>query len=49
MSFLIVAAKVFATLFLVALFIAGIFNANSRTHDPTSPPIAEYAAGFMSS
>jgi hypothetical protein len=47
MSFVIVLGKIFATVFLVAFFIAGIFKANPRTHNPENRHIAEYIAGFL--
>jgi len=40
-------AKVLASIFLVAFFIAGIFKANPHTHNPEIGPIAEYSTGFL--
>lgn len=47
MSFLIIVAKVLVTLFLGAFFIAGVFKANPRMHDPEKDSMAEYVAGFL--
>ena len=47
MSIIITLAKVFASIFLVAFFIAGIFKADSSTHNPERRAIAEYMAGFL--
>jgi hypothetical protein len=39
--------KSVASLFLLGFFVAGIFKANPRTHNPEYPPLAEYGAGFI--
>ncbi|GAB2198426.1 hypothetical protein [Sessilibacter sp. MAH4] len=44
---LIVLAKLFASIILLSLFIAGVFKANPKTHNPKNRPIAEYMAGFI--
>ncbi len=46
-SIVVTLAKVLASIFLVAFFIAGIFKANPRTHNPERRPMAEYMAGFL--
>lgn len=47
MSVIIVLIKVLCSIFLVAFFIAGVFKANPRTHNPERRPMAEYMAGFI--
>jgi uncharacterized membrane protein YphA (DoxX/SURF4 family) len=47
MSIVIGLAKVLASIFLVAFLIAGLFKADSRTHNPERRPMAEYMAGFL--
>ncbi|MGQ9425238.1 hypothetical protein ACXYTJ_06130 [Gilvimarinus sp. F26214L] len=48
MGTILLILKILASLFLVALFVAGVFKANPRSHDPEYPPLAEYGAGFIS-
>lgn len=47
MGFLIVSAKVFASVLLTALFLVSITKAHPKTHNPEYPPLAEYGAGFI--
>lgn len=47
MGFLIISAKIFATLLLVGALLASIIKAHPRTHNPEHPPWAEYSAGFI--
>ena len=47
MSLLLGIGKILGSVVLVALFIAGVFKANPRTHDPELKPFAEYAVGFV--
>jgi hypothetical protein len=47
MSFLLIAGKIIATVFLVAFLIAGVLKANPRTHNPEYRRLAEYSAGFL--
>ena len=47
MEYIIGISEVLATIFLIAFFIAGVFKANPRAHNPEYRPIAEYAAGFL--
>ena len=45
MAFLIITAKVVASIFLTAFLVAGILKANPRAH--RLRPMAEYTAGFI--
>ena len=45
MSFIVIIAKVLATIFLSTLFLAGVLKANPRTHKHGAA--AEYLAGFL--
>lgn len=40
-------AKIVASLFLLGFFIAGIFKANPRLHNPKYGHKAEYLTGFI--
>lgn len=45
MGILIIIGKIFVTLFLATLFVAGVLKANPRSH--VHGTVAEYTAGFL--
>jgi hypothetical protein len=47
MGIIIAAIKVLSTIFFFAFFIAGVFKADPRTHNPERRPFSEYTAGFL--
>lgn len=47
MGFLIISAKIVATVLLIVMLPVSITKANPRTHNPQYSPLAEYGAGFI--
>lgn len=47
MDALIIVAKLLVTMALLVCFIVGVWKADSRSHNPAYPALAEYATGFI--